>query len=637
MNILYELTEKIDKLIEKDIQSDEFSNVTNELKTLVTPYKKGSTGIAQINTIAGDIEYNAKKIMKYVSCATKINLDLVVFPDFTLIGYPIADVIRRHKIIAQDNLNWLKGIAQKTDKTTVLLGFVEPVEENNQTTYYNSAAILADGEIKGLLRKSAITEAVEKQGVLGIFPAKYLGMPATDQNITNDIYIINGIKYGFLNNTKTLRANKADILIISSLSINNAEKEQLRKQEVQNLSEQLKTTIITINPVGATDNVSYTGGSYIYSNGTLFAQAKSFEEQLLIINPTMNIGKIYPSIDYIETKNTKFTLDYEADLERTYKVILQGVKDYFSKNGIKRACLGLSGGLDSSVCAVIMADALGKENVYGLSMPSKITSKESRTDAEQLASNLGIHYTEIPIKEVFDTTDTVFSRLFEQIEKSWNCRYKKSFTKDNIQARARATYLWGVSNEFESCIPIATSDKSEAYMGYATINGDMSGGFAPIADVTKTKLFALAKWLNKNRPEKNAIPESIILKHPGAELAIDEKTGKPLIAEDALMPYEFLDEIIWRIENNKETYDDMLNSEFLYEVKAQISKEQKKEWLDKFYRRMSSALYKWSIVPPSVSVEPQSINKSLYQQPITTSNINYKGSTPEKIISKLNR
>ena len=198
-------------------------------------------------------------------------------------------------------------------------------------------------------------------------------------------------------------------------------------------------------------------------------------------------------------------------------------------------------------------------------MPSKITSCESKTDAAKLAKNLGINYTEAPISQIFSTTSDCFETLFKNVEKSWNDRYTKSFTPDNVQARARATYLWGIANEFPSCIPIATSDKSEAYMGYATINGDMSGGLAPIADVTKTKLFALAKWMNNNRKEKNTIPESIILKRPGAELAIDPNTGKTLMAEDALMPYDFMDEVIWRIEKNKESFNDMINSQFIYE------------------------------------------------------------------------
>ena len=225
--------------------------------------------------------------------------------------------------------------------------------------------------------------------------------------------------------------------------------------------------------------------------------------------------------------------------------------------------------------------------------------------------------------------------LFADVENSWDCRYKQSFTQDNIQARSRAMYLWGVSNEFAQCLPIATSDKSELYMGYATINGDMSGGFAPIADITKTKLFALARWLNKNREKKNAIPESIIQKRPGAELAIDPKTGKPLCAEDALMPYEFLDEIIWRVENKNEKFSDLLEAEFIYEKKYNISKEQKMEWLEKFFRRVSTALYKWTILPPSVGIEEYNINKYDFRVPIT-SKINHKGMSQEEIGTILN-
>ncbi len=151
--------------------------------------------------------------------------------------------------------------------------------------------------------------------------------------------------------------------------------------------------------------------------------------------------------------------------------------------------------------------------------------------------------------------------------------------------------LWGISNEFPSTMPIATSDKSELYMGYATINGDMSGGFAPIADITKTKLFALARWLNKNRLKRNAIPTSILTKPPGAELAIDPNTGKPLLAEDALMPYEFLDEVIWRLENLHQSKDEMLSETFLYEEKHNVDKNTKIAWLDKFFRRMQTALF----------------------------------------------
>ena len=287
------------------------------------------------------------------------------------------------------------------------------------------------------------------------------------------------------------------------------------------------------------------------------------------------------------------------------------------------------------MCAVILADALGKDNVFGISMPSEITSLESKNDAIDLAKNLGINFLETPVKDVVDCIDNSLKGIFKKVESKWDNRYKISSTADNIQARSRAIFLWGISNEFSKTLPIATSDKSELYMGYATINGDMSGGFAPIADVPKTKLFALAKWLNENRAQKNTIPQSVINKKPGAELAINSETGEPLTAEDALMPYEFLDEIIWRIENKKENYYDMLNAKFLYEKHKNLPKEQKIEWLDKFYRRMSNALYKWSIMPPSIIVDSRSINKYDYKQPITSSKINYKGISEKEISKKL--
>ena len=162
-------------------------------------------------------------------------------------------------------------------------------------------------------------------------------------------------------------------------------------------------------------------------------------------------------------------------------------------------------------------------------MPSKITSAESKSDAEKLANNLNIHFAEASIKDMVTTTTNCLNSLFAEVEKQWDGRYTKSFTSDNIQARSRAMFLWGISNEFGKCLPIATSDKSELYMGYATINGDMSGGFAPIADVPKTKLFALARWLNENREVKNAIPEAVILKNPVQNFAIDPKQASLLL------------------------------------------------------------------------------------------------------------
>ena len=664
------IKERIYKLSEKYDNGANAKVIEKELKELLRPFKKGSIGLAQINPIAGNIEYNAKKVVKYITHAQNIGLDLVVFPELVLMGYPIEDTIDRHPIIVEENIKWLKEIAKITTSTTAIVGFVEPRKYDHLTgkKYFNSVAVLQNGKISGIIRKSLLPTYSEFNDYRYIEPSPVVGSqkPETlgsfDENSiencpkTNEI---NGLKYGisicedcwnnkeFFNDTtlysidpiEELAQENPDVFINCSASPTRAKKEQLKHNMLSFISKKYKTPIVYVNQVGAIDNSSFDGSSRVFDkNGKLLARAKSFTEQFLIVNPHQNLGKIYPLTKGLEKTLTEakiYTLEYEPDLERTYKTIVQGIRDYFNKTGFKRAVLGLSGGLDSTVCAVLLADAIGAENVFGVSMPSKITSKESKTDAEKLANNLGINFTEAPIKDMVETTNNCLQDLFKTVERKWNCRYKQSFTMDNIQARSRAIFLWGISNEFDRCLPIATSDKSELYMGYATINGDMSGGFAPIADVPKTKLFALARWLNKNRTVKDAIPEAIILKKPGAELAIDPKTGKPLIAEDALMPYEFLDEVIWRIENKKEHYYDMLESEFLYEKSNTVSKEQKIEWLNKFYRRMSTALYKWSILPPSVIVDSRSINKYDYKQPITSSGINYKGLSESEISQKI--
>ncbi len=669
---LYELLEETDKIFQdkNDTNTEQFNKIKSEIKQILSSYPKGNIGLAQINPIAGDIEYNAKKVIKYIKYGQELNLDMVIFPELILMGYPIEDTIDRHPIIVEENVKWLKEIAALTGSTAALVGFIEPRKYNLTTgkSYYNSVAILQNGEIKGIVRKSLLPtysefndyRYIEPSPVVGVQPDSTLCLLDEENVVDCDKTIsINGIKYGisicedcwnnkdFFDKTlyskdpiEELASEKPDVFINCSASPSRAKKEQLKHNMLSFTSNSYKTPMVYVNQVGAIDNSSFEGSSRVFSkDGALIARAKSFSEQFLIVNPLNKIGKIYPLTKGLEktlTEQKIFTLEYENDLERTYKTIIQGIKDYFKKTGFKRAVLGLSGGLDSTVCAVLLADALGKENVFGISMPSKITSQESRSDAEILANNLGINFTEIPIKDMVDTTNRMFDKLFSDVEAKWNCRYKQSFTQDNIQARSRAMYLWGISNEFEKCLPIATSDKSELYMGYATINGDMSGGFAPIADVPKTKLFAFARWMNKNRKEKNAIPDSIILKRPGAELAIDPRTGKPLIAEDALMPYEFLDEIIWRIENKHEHYWDLINAKFQYEKTHEVSEKQKAEWLDKFYRRMSTALYKWSILPPSVIVESRSINKYDYKQPITSSRINYKGTSREEIRKSLN-
>ena len=596
--------------------------------------KEHKIALAQLNSIVGNVEYNKNKALEYIKKANDLDIDLIIFPELFLLGHPMGDILGRYPYCAIQCQKALEEIKQYVTKTRVLIGYPEINKNNFEKPFYNSIAFIENQEIKKSIKKSLLPNYSEHNDYRYFEPYKI----DKDERIIE----INGLKYGVIvcedgwndfdffdkklykNDPLKEIAPLVDVVVCPASSCTRTKKEQLKHNMISYCAKKYNVKYIYVNQVGANDELVYEGSSRMYDeNGVLVANAKSFEEEFFIVSYE-NGGKINPLPKGLEkTLNSQkeFSLDHYPDLERTYRAITLAIKDYFSKNGFKKAVLGLSGGLDSTVCAVLLADALGKENVLGVSMPSKLTSQESKDDAEQLAQNLGIFFKKITIKDMQDLICEKFKNMFEDLPKDWCQRYTNSYTQDNIQARSRAMILWGIANEY-GAIPIATSDKSELYMGYATINGDMSGGYAPICDVVKTKLFSLARWMNENRPQKNAIPESIILKPPGAELAIDPKTGKTLLAEDALMPYEFLDEVIWRMENLNQSINNMMNYEFLYEKKNKIDNKTKKAWLTKFAKRMNSALYKWYIIPPGPVIDARSINKIEFRQAITSS-INY--------------
>ena len=591
--------------------------------------------LAQLNPISGNIEYNKNKALEAINEAKEKNASLIVFPELFLLGYPIGDILERYPYLAEQSEIALDEIKEKSKDIAILIGYPERNKEKFGKPYFNSVALIKNQKIEKIFRKTLLPNYSEHND--------YRYFESVETTKENKTFELDNKKFGVIicedgwndfeffkrnlykNDPISIIADDVDVILCPSASCSRVKKEQLKHNMMSYVSKKHNVKYVYINQVGANDELVYDGTSRMYDeNGSLCAMAKSFEEELFELDLD-NENKINPlprGLELTLNSQKEFSLDHKPDLERTYLAIKTAISDYFSKNGFKRAVLGLSGGLDSTICAVLLADALGKENVLGVSMPSKLTSTESKTDAQDLANNLGINFLTVPIKDSVELLKEKYNTIFSNIEKNWQNRYKTTFTIDNIQARSRSMILWGIANEFGQTLPIATSDKSELYMGYATINGDMSGGYAPIADVVKTKLFALARWLNENRQTKNAIPESIILKPPGAELAIDPKTGKTLLAEDALMPYEFLDEVIWRIENLGQSIDDMLKVEFLYEKKNSLDIETKTNWLNKFFKRLNTALYKWYIVPPSPIVDAHSINKIEFKQPII-SNINY--------------
>ncbi len=630
---------EITSLINLELKGEKV-DIKETVRRLKPMVDANTIALAQVDPIVGDIEQNFNKAKVYIKWANELKLGAIVFPELFLVGYPVFDMLDRFPIIVEKNIEYLEKLAKLTGDTKVLIGFCEFNRLYVGKRYFNSVAVLSNKKIEKIIRKTLLpvysefndgryfqsAEFNPKDRIIQIGSQK-AGIVICEENWADKDFFDIPV-YGFDPVDEIIKDQKPDLMINCSSSPTRAKKEQLLNNMLSFVSKKHSTPIVYVNQVGAVDNICFSGSSRCYdSNGNIIARAKSFEEQFFLLQVPVkkhqkkcinHIFSLPSGLEMSLNEQKAFSLDYGPDLERTYLTIIKSIKDYFSKNGFYRAVLGVSGGLDSSVCAVLMADALGKENVYAVSMPSKITSDESKNDAKELCENLGIHFLEIPIKDMVEASKGTFDTAFEQVQNNWDKRFKKPLTMDNIQARSRAMILWGISNEFEGIIPVATSDKSELYMGYATINGDMSGGFAPIGDVTKTKLFALARWLNSNRLQKDVIPRSVITKRPGAELAIDPKTGKPLLAEDALMPYEFLDEVIWRIENLHQTKEAMLKEWFLYEQKNPITNKQKSEWIDKFYKRVQTALFKWSIMPPSPIIDSRSINKTEYNQPITS-------------------
>lgn len=580
--------------------------------------------LAQIDTIAGNIKINAEKIINCIEKAKENNADLIIFPELALMGYPFGDIFIRHKSIIERQLKALDEIAAKTENITALVGFAEPTKDANKKPFYNSVAVLQNGKIINIVRKRLLPNYSEFNDYRYFEPS----------DCVSQILELNGERYGILVcedsfNDKSffkeeciydvdpvaeLMKQNPTTLINCSCSPSRTGKEYIKNALFSSIARKYGVNYIYVNQAGYADNLSFDGTSRIYNkNGELALRAKSFEEDFVITDNLTGIINELPVGMQKKVEVQNFNLDYTSDLDRTYKSIVFGIQEYFRKNGFKKAVLGLSGGLDSSICAVLLADALGKENVWGISMPSRITSSESKNDAKILAENLGIHFFEVPLAEGIDAVKSMLNFAFSNVDTE---KYEKSTTIENLQARLRATILWSVSNEHKQMLPIATSDKSEAYIGYATVNGDMSGGFAPIADVTKTKLFALGDFLNKNREQKNAIPQAILEKPPGAELKINPKTGKTVCAEEENMPYEFLDEIIWFVENCGYGFEDLMEHKFFYETKNCLTTEQKEEWIRKYFWKSKCAIYKWHIIPPSVVVDMHSINSVEYRQPI---------------------
>ena len=476
--------------------------------------------LAQINVIIGDFEANTRKILDYIARAKAQGADLVVFPELATTGYPPRDFLEFTDFIEKAEKS-IEQIKQVTDDIAVVIGTPtrNPVIEGKDL--FNSAVFLYQGkeiyrQHKTLLPTYDIfdearyfEEATQWQTV--DFKGHKIALSVCEDlwNLGNEnpLYTINPMA--------KLMPQQPDFIINVSASpfdYNHA------KERIRILKENVKAygiPVFYVNHVGAQTDIIFDGGSLVIApNQSVHTEMPYFEEALEIVD----LNDVKTNIKNREQTKEKIPLIHDA--------LVLGIKDYFGKIGFKNAVIGLSGGLDSAVTTVLATEALGKDNVRGLLMPSQFSSDHSIKDAENLAKNLGIRYDIFPIKDIFETYLQQLNPLFEGRD--------FDVTEENIQARIRGNLLMAISNKFGNIL-LNTSNKSEMSVGYGTLYGDLAGGISVIADVYKTEVYELAHYINRH---KEIIPVNTIQKPPSAELRPNQKDS------DSLPDYDILDTIL---------------------------------------------------------------------------------------------
>jgi NAD+ synthase (glutamine-hydrolysing) len=466
--------------------------------------------LAQINLKIGDIKKNLEKIIDAYKKAEKENSDIIVFPELTITGYPPMDILENRNFI-EDNIKALDIFKNYVKKTAAVVGFVG-INNKKGKKLLNSIAFIENGKIKHIFYKNLLPtydvfdekRYFEEGNDYEIFNFKGKKILLTVcEDIWADTELLPDVN---LYKTNIIKKFNPDLIINISASPYYYGKITERKKILKETSLNKKATIIYVNYYGAQDSLVFDGSSMIIDGNKIY-QLQSFTEKI-------------ETIDINNFKNQEF----EEDISSVENAIITAIKDYFEKQGFKKAILGVSGGIDSAVVSCLLSKSLGSENVFGLIMPSKFTSNNSISDAVKLLKNLKIKYEIVSINDIY----TSYLKTLKLDEKEID------ITIQNIQARIRANILMAYSNKY-GYIVINTSNKSEIAMGYSTMYGDSCGAISPIGDVLKTDVYRLSKLINS---EKEIIPFSIINRAPTAELKPNQKD------EDDLPPYKILDKVI---------------------------------------------------------------------------------------------
>jgi NAD+ synthase (glutamine-hydrolysing) len=534
-------------------------------------------GIAQINSTVGDLSGNTQKIMQSIDQAKSLGVDLLTFPELAITGYPPEDLLLKPQFIKQ-NRESLNKIIERSSDIALVVGFVD-----SDGDIYNAAAVLYNKKLAGIYHKIYLPN-------YGVFDENRYFQAGTNYSIFNIYGVGMGITIcedmWYEAGPALVQAYAgAKVLINISASPYHAGKGLFRERMLATRASDSMAIVVHNNLVGGQDELVFDGNSLIINEkGEVIARGKQFEEDLVVADldvesvfrsqlhdprrrketpwvreKLQEAAKIEVSSEYLAIARPSLPprrVERLDNLAEIYQALVLGIRDYVRKNGFEKVVIGLSGGVDSSLVAVIAVDALGPEKVIGVSMPSRYSSPGSESDAEALARNLGIEFKVIPIEKAFSAYLETLAEPFKNT--------KPDATEENIQARIRGNLLFALSNKF-GWLVLACSNKSETAMGYTTLYGDMSGGLIPLKDVPKTMVFELAKYKN-GQAGNEVIPVAVLTKAPSAELKPDQKDT------DTLPPYEILDPILKAYVEDDVTIDQIIAMGFDRETVLRVAK-----------------------------------------------------------------
>ena len=480
--------------------------------------------IAQLNYHIGNFELNTSKIIDCINKSKAAGADLAVFSELSVTGYYPHDLLERKEFVEQ-SYRAIDRIAACCNGIAAIVGGPSINPEPRGKKLFNSAFFMYDGVVQQTVNKSLLPTydifdeyrhfEPNKQFSVFDFCGKKIAI-----TICEDLWDEQETQNEFgreklyqLSPLKELSVLNPELVINLSASPFSYNQENSRKNILIKNAIKYQLPILYVNQVGAQTELVFDGGSFFLDkNGIIQEELNYFEEDFRIIDTEIPSGNLQPKTETIE---------------KIHHALVLGIRDYFTKMGFKKATLGLSGGIDSALVLVLAVEALGKENVRVLLMPSRYSSDHSVNDALQLAENLGIQYETIPIQPMVDSFEQSLSEVFAGLT--------SDVAEENIQARTRGILLMAISNKFGNIL-LNTTNKSECAVGYGTLYGDMNGGLSVLGDVYKTDVFKMARWINR---DQEIIPENSILKPPSAELRPDQKDT------DSLPDYNMLDQILF--------------------------------------------------------------------------------------------